>query len=113
MVNISTVVFFSQLSFSNIFHFLRDPELQELPKRGLKRLSMYGSYILAHDLIIPVRGTMGFIHLDGFDPLTYNMFRLCQRRQISSDFRTSLRAEMDQRLQLRMGSACILSMRGG
>jgi hypothetical protein len=82
MDDISTMIGFSQITLSKIFCSLTDTELQKLPKRGLKRLSMYGSYILAQNLIHP----MGFIHLNGFDPLTYNMFCLCQRRQISSDF---------------------------
>jgi hypothetical protein len=45
MDDISTMTGFSQLTLSEIFRSLTDTELQELPKRGLKRLLTYGSYI--------------------------------------------------------------------
>jgi hypothetical protein len=109
VVDISTMVIFSQFSLSKIFRSLTDTELQELPKRGLKRLSTYGSNILANDLINPA----GFIHLDGFMPTLYNLYRKTEPHQISSNFRTSLRAEMDQRLRLRTGLVCTPSMTRG
>lgn len=109
VVNVATFVTFSQFSFSTILSFLTNTELRGLPKRGLTKLRTYGSYLLANDLINPAR----LIHLEGFQPERYNLYRRVQRRQFSSDFRTALQAEMDQRSRLRVGSARTPTTKGG